>query len=49
MMDYSVIDNNQYVMRIDSNEFTLPMTHYVEHPIDIDFHFDAIAYQKGLF
>lgn len=48
MLDYFVVENNQYVSRIDSNEFAQPLTHYVEHPIDIDFHFNSIAYNKGL-
>lgn len=48
MGDYFVVDNNQFVFRIDSNEFAQPMTHYVEHPIEIDFHFNSIAYNKGL-
>ncbi|KAG4070261.1 hypothetical protein HA402_009824 [Bradysia odoriphaga] len=47
MMDYFVVDNNQFVFRIDSDEFTQPMTHYVEHPIEIDFHFNSIAYNKA--
>lgn len=46
-MDYFVVDNNQFVFRIDANEFSQPMTHYVEHPIEIDFHFNNIAYNKG--
>lgn len=49
MMDYFVVDVTQYVFRVDSNEFVQPMTHYVEHPIEIDFHFNSIAYSKGLF
>ncbi len=48
-MDYFVVDNNQDVLRIDASEFAHPMTHYVEHPIDIDFHFNSIAYNKGWF
>lgn len=48
MLDYFVIDNNQYALRLDASEFTQPMTHYVEHPIEIDFHFNGIAYNKGM-
>lgn len=49
MMDYFVVDVTQYVFITDSTEFDQPMTYYVEHPIDIDFHFNSIAYSKGLF
>ncbi|KAJ6629262.1 Aminopeptidase N, partial [Pseudolycoriella hygida] len=47
LLDFFVVDNNQWALRIDASEFTLPMTHYVEHPIDIDFHFNSIAYNKA--
>lgn len=46
---YFVIDVNHYILRIDSNEFTQPMTNYVENPLEIDFHFGSIAYSKGSF
>lgn len=49
MMDYFVVDVTQYVFLIDSDESAQPMTYYVEHPVDIDFHFNSIAYSKGLF
>lgn len=49
MLDFFVVDIIQFVFRVDSNEFAQPMTHYVEHPIDIDFHFNSINYSKGWF
>lgn len=49
MLDFFVVDITQYVLRVDAHEFVQPMSHYVEHPIDIDFHFNTIAYSKGLF
>lgn len=49
MMDYFVVDASQRVFHIDANENAHPMTHYVEHPMDIDFHFNGIAHLKGLF
>lgn len=49
MMDYFVVDNNHNSLRIDSSEFVHPMTHYVEHPYEIDFHFNSVAYNKGPF
>lgn len=48
MMDYFVVDVTQRVFFIDSNELVQPMTHYVEHPLDIDFHFNSISHSKGL-
>lgn len=48
MMDYFVVDVTQYVFLTDADELAQPMTFYVEHPIDIDFHFNSIAYNKGL-
>ncbi|KAJ6633456.1 Aminopeptidase N [Pseudolycoriella hygida] len=47
MMDYFVVDIMQSVFLIDSDERTEPMTFYIEHPIDIDFHFNSIAYSKA--
>ncbi|KAG4070271.1 hypothetical protein HA402_009834 [Bradysia odoriphaga] len=47
MMDYFVVDVNQYVFLTDSDESAQPMTFYVEHPVDIDFHFNSIAYSKA--
>lgn len=49
MMDYFIVDVTQYVFIIDSDEYSQPMTFYVEHPDDIDFHFNEIAFAKGLF
>lgn len=49
MMDFFVTDVKQYVFYTDSDEFSRPMTYYVEHPEDIDDHYDSIAYLKGLF
>lgn len=48
MLDYFVVDINRFALYLDSDEFTLPMTHYVEHPYDIDYQFSNIAYLKGL-
>lgn len=48
MMDYFVVSITQSVFLVDSNELALPMTYYVEHPVDIDFHFNSIAFSKGL-
>lgn len=49
MMDFFVIDVKQYVFYTDSDEFSLPMTFYVERPDEIAYHYDNIAYGKGLF
>lgn len=48
MIDYFVVDVTQFVFFVDSDELAQPMTFYVEHPIDIDFHFNRIAFDKGL-
>lgn len=49
MMNYFVVVVNHFAFRIDSNEFTQPMTVYVEHPLEIDSLFNNVAYSKGMF
>lgn len=48
MIDYFIVDVTQFVFFVDSDESAQPMTFHVEHPIEIDFHFNSIALQKGL-
>lgn len=49
MMDFFVVDVIHNVFYFDSNEFSQPMTHYVDNPYDIDSQFNSIAYSKGKF
>lgn len=49
MMDFFVTDVKQYVFYTDSDEYSTPMTFYVERPYDIGYHFNSIAYSKGSF
>ncbi|KAJ6633455.1 Aminopeptidase N [Pseudolycoriella hygida] len=46
-MDFFVTDVKQNVFYTDSNEFTNPMTFYVEHPLDIEQQYNSIAYGKA--